>query len=201
MLIISNVLWFPNLVHFNCLKNIINVSHTVSGCTYCECACECMQECVCECVCIDILKSWVVVMWKLCMVCVCVWRCSPSRSLGRQCVPCHSASKHTQLPWEKAGPLSLSISSPSPSIPPSSPYPPSPSLSFSFWQGRCLPLAVSLSIFTVHFTPTRRWLAAVGRESRVALAKCSCPLRTWMIRCTTSCTLSEREREESGGRR
>lgn len=42
----------------------------------------------------------------------CVRVCSPSCSLGRQCVPCHCASKHTQLPEEKAGPLS-----PSPSVP------------------------------------------------------------------------------------
>lgn len=59
--------------------------------------------------------------------------------------------------------LSLATSSPShslhASIIPFSFYP-------SLWQGRCSPLAVAVSIFTVHFTLAPRWSAAASREKR-----------------------------------
>lgn len=62
----------------------------------------------------------------------------------------------------------------------------SPSISISFGQGRSSPPAVSLSIFTVHFTLAQRRSAAAIRESGGALAKCSCPLTTWMFSRTTN---------------
>lgn len=57
---------------------------------------------------------------------------------------------------------------------------------FSSWQGRRSTLAISPSIFTVHFALAPRWSTPASRESRAALAKCCCPLRTWMICCTTN---------------
>lgn len=104
--------------------------------------------------------------------------CSRSCSLGRQCVPCHCASKHTQLPEEKAGPLS-----PSPparqSIPPPSPRHSSRSLTRSPVASRCLPVNI--------YSPLCAGTGAAGRGQRrkpgFALTKCSCPLTTWMICC------------------
>ena len=200
MLVISNLLW----------SQCISTGWGLKSCHWhrvCECAFKCMQVCVCVCLCVC---GCVCGLWhfkKLCCgnvktlhgVCVCVGVSLLSLSLSGetvcslpQCIKAHSVALGE-------GRNSLSISTPSLSLslslslspclhhPP--PLPSSLSFLFSLWQGRCSPLAVSLSIFTVHFTLAPRWSAAASGESGAALAKCSCPLRTWMICCTTSSTL------------
>lgn len=96
-------------------------------------------------VCSDILKTNVAVKRKLWCVCVCVWLLP--LALWGDSVLAATAHQSTLSCLGRRQDLSLS-----PSIIP--PYPPSSALSSYFWQGRRLPLAVSLSIFTVHFP---RW--------------------------------------------
>lgn len=108
----------------------------------------------------------------------CVRVCAPCCSLGRQCVPCHCASKHTQLPEEKAGPLPPSpLANPSQSPPP--PRHSSRSLTRSPVASCCPPVNI--------YSPLCAGTDVVGRGQRrkpgFALTKCSCSLKTWMICC------------------
>lgn len=81
-------------------------------------------------------------------------------------------------------------------------HPTKPTTSLSFFliltRSQLASCCLPVNIYSALLKLAQRRPAAASKESRVALTKCSRPIRTWMICCITSSRQRESERDDKG---